>query len=95
MNPGFFAYDSTFRGGVNVAMGDLDGDGRAEIITGPGAGGSPEIKVFNAKTLSLKADFFAFSATSKSGVGVFAEDLDNDGKAEIVASTTDVFSLSK
>ncbi|TSC96056.1 MAG: Peptidase S8 and S53, subtilisin, kexin, sedolisin [Parcubacteria group bacterium Athens1014_10] len=30
----FFAYDKNFRGGVNVAVGDIDGDGKAEIITG-------------------------------------------------------------
>jgi hypothetical protein len=31
----FFAY-STLRWGVNVACGDLDGDGIDEIVTGPG-----------------------------------------------------------
>lgn len=94
MHPGFFAYDPSFRGGVNVAMADLDGNGRAEIITGPGIGGSPDVKVFDAKDFSLKAEFFAFRAESRGGVMVAAEDLDNDGKAEIITSTTDVFSFS-
>src|SRR5262249_25300624 len=30
----FFAYNPTFSKGVYVASGDIDGDGRAEIITG-------------------------------------------------------------
>jgi hypothetical protein len=94
MHPGFFAYDTAFRGGVNVALGDTDGDGRAEIITGQGAGGSPEVKVYDSKNLSLKTDFFAFRADGRGGVNVVTEDLDNDGKAEIFASTTDVFSFS-
>ncbi len=32
----FFAYDEKLRTGVNVACGDVDGDGKAEIITGAG-----------------------------------------------------------
>ncbi|MBI4414758.1 MAG: L,D-transpeptidase family protein, partial [Candidatus Kerfeldbacteria bacterium] len=36
MPQSFFAYERTFRGGVNIAAGDLDGDGRPEIITMPG-----------------------------------------------------------
>jgi hypothetical protein len=41
----------------------------------------------------LKINFFAFSVTSRGGVTVAAGDLDNDGKEEIVAQTTDVFSF--
>ena len=93
MHPGFFAYDPAFRGGVNVAMADLNGDGRAEIITGPGVGGSPEIKVFDAQNFSLKTRFFAFGAQSRGGVTVAAGDFDNDAKEEIVAQTTDIFSF--
>ena len=40
LNPGFFAFDKTFRGGVNVAAGDTNGDGIDEIATSPGIGGA-------------------------------------------------------
>jgi hypothetical protein len=93
MHPGFFAYDPSFRGGANVAIGDLDDDGRAEIITGAGFGGGPDVKVFDARNFSLRAEFFAFSVRSQGGVTVRAEDLDGDGRAEIISSTTDVFSF--
>lgn len=42
----FFAYDKSFRGGVIVSSGDVDSDGLAEIITAPGPGGPPNIKIF-------------------------------------------------
>lgn len=35
------------RGGLNVAAGDLDGDGHAEIVTGAGAAGWSRVRVYN------------------------------------------------
>ncbi|MEK7203248.1 MAG: putative glycoside hydrolase, partial [Patescibacteria group bacterium] len=35
LNPGWFAYDKNFRGGVSIAVADLDNDGTKEIITVP------------------------------------------------------------
>src|SRR5438477_54410 len=43
----FFAYSTAFTGGVQVAAGDIDGDGKADIITGAGAGGGPHVQVFS------------------------------------------------
>src|SRR5262249_57247349 len=43
----FFAYTPTFLGGVNVAAGDLNGDGKAEIVTGAGPGGGPHVRIFS------------------------------------------------
>ena len=39
-----FAYDINFTGGVFVAMGDVNGDGFDDLITGPGVGGAPTSK---------------------------------------------------
>lgn len=91
INPGFFAYDPAFRGGVNVAAGDLNGDGIKEIITGPGKGGGPQVKVYNKDGGLLNAGFFAFDSTDRDGVKVSATDLDGSGKDEIIATGTDVF----
>ena len=42
----FFAFLTSFRGGVNVAAGDLDGTGLAEVVVGAGPGGGPEFEVY-------------------------------------------------
>ena len=44
---GWFAYGADFHGGVNVATGNLDATPSAEIVTGPGGGGGPHIRVFD------------------------------------------------
>ena len=70
----FFAYASTFTGGVRVALGDINGDGNMDVITGAGPGGGPQVNVYNVNpstgAVSLQKSFFAFSAPSFTG-GVY------------------------
>ncbi|KKR21795.1 MAG: peptidase S8 and S53, subtilisin, kexin, sedolisin [Parcubacteria group bacterium GW2011_GWE2_39_37] len=80
----FNAYNKSFRGGVNVAIGDVDGDGKPEIITGPGPGGGPHVKVFT-RDGKVKGQFFAFNKNFQGGVDIAVGDVDGDGKAEIIA----------
>lgn len=80
----FVAYDPTFVGGVRVAVGDVNGDGVADIITAAGVGGGPHIKVFNGVSGALLNEFFAYDASFAGGVYVTAADVDGDGMAEIV-----------
>lgn len=77
------AYDKNFRGGVNVAVGDVDGDGQNEIITGEGKGGNSQVKIWNSSG-QLKSSFMAYDKNYKDGVFVAASDINNDGQAEIL-----------
>jgi hypothetical protein len=79
----FFAYDKNFRGGVNVACGDVDGDGIEEIITGAGVGGGPHVRIFSNRS-ELKGQFFAYDKNFRGGVNVACGDVDGDGIEEII-----------
>ena len=46
-----FVFESTQRGGAFLTAGDVDGDGRAEIIVGGGPGGGPRVRIVNAALL--------------------------------------------
>ncbi|MDD5040376.1 MAG: hypothetical protein PHY34_04475 [Patescibacteria group bacterium] len=43
----FFVYPTSYLGGVNVAGGDVDGDGADELMTVPRSGGGPNVRVIN------------------------------------------------
>ncbi|MBU1149246.1 L,D-transpeptidase family protein [Patescibacteria group bacterium] len=84
--PGFYAYDIHFRGGVNVACGDITGDGYAEIITGPGPSGGPHVRVFNRYGEYLGLDFFPFEESFRGGVDVAVANFDGGPEMELITS---------
>ena len=79
----FFAYDSKFRGGVSVAVADVDGDGKAEIVTGAGPGGGPQVRIFSAGG-TVKYQFFAYAAASRTGINVAAGNINGNGVSAVV-----------
>lgn len=44
----WYAYDPAFGGGVRVAAGDVHGDARADVVTAPGRGGGPDVRVYTS-----------------------------------------------
>ncbi|MBI2485311.1 hypothetical protein HYW18_04170 [Candidatus Uhrbacteria bacterium] len=84
IHPGFFAYDKAFRGGVNVAIGDLNGDAISEVIAGAGVGGGPHVRVFNKDGKVINPGFFAYDPAFRGGVNVASADVTGDGIDDII-----------
>jgi hypothetical protein len=92
----FFAIeDVNFRGGARITTGDVDGNGKVDLIVGAGDGGGPRVAVYSGEGLmrlgsppKLLNDFFAFGGSDivnlRNGVFVAAGDLDGDGKADLI-----------
>ncbi|NBS89552.1 hypothetical protein EBS67_06060 [bacterium] len=76
----FFAYASTFTGGVRIAMGDINGDGFSDLVTATGIGGGPHIKVWDLRTGTPMqvASFFAFESNFTGGLYIACGNLNGD-----------------
>lgn len=81
----FYAYDASYLGGVYVSSADLGGTGYAEIITGPGIGAAPIVRVFGTRDiiftggdLDFTRQIFEFSALDglpDNVLSLFADDV--------------------
>jgi len=80
----FFAFDPSFRGGVDVAGADFNVDGFADIVVSAGPGGGPEVRVFDANTLNVLTQFYAYATSFSGGVTVATGETDGSGLASLI-----------
>ena len=66
----FFAYNDSYRGGLALAMGDYDNDGKDDVIVAPSSGGQP-VRIWSARSKKL-ADWQPFGEGYNGPVGLLA-----------------------
>jgi glucose/arabinose dehydrogenase len=84
----FFAFETTFTGGVLVAAEDLDGNGAAEIVVTPDTGGGPRVRVLrNGDAADVMLDFFGIDDPNfRGGARASFGDLTGDGRADLLVA---------
>jgi hypothetical protein len=97
----FFAFEPGLRNGAFVAVGDVTGEGFAEVAFGGGPGGAPRVRLFDGAALlaaggfgnldevpaAQLANFFAGDAALRGGVRLALRDADGGGRADLLAGS--------
>jgi uncharacterized protein (TIGR03118 family) len=95
----FAPFGSSYTGPVSVAIGDVNGDGFPDLVTGA-ADGSPHVKIFDGKNIhnktfdqnnpdgSLLASFFAYGLQFHVGVNVAVGKVNGARFADIVTGAS-------
>jgi hypothetical protein len=97
LRPSFLAFSSDVGVGVNVAAGDVNGDGYDDLIVSQDSGGTSQVRVWSGASITANPgvpissltplhDFFANGTTDRSGIRIATRDFDGDGKDEIVTA---------
>jgi hypothetical protein len=81
-------FEPSFTGGVYVAAGDIDGDGKADVIVSPDEGGGPRVVVLSVQGGNATiANFFGIDDPNfRGGARVAAGDVTGDGRADIAVA---------
>ena len=81
----FYAYNIKFKGGVNLAVGNVKSDWSEEIVTAAGKTGGPHIRVFN-KQGNIISQFFAYEPNFTGGVKVAIIKYQNESERKIITA---------
>jgi hypothetical protein len=90
---GFLPYDPLFHGPVNLALGQFTYEEQPYVVTAPGPGGAPHVRVYRQQaewwppTVSVMSEFFAYDPGLIGGVTVAVGDVLGTGTPQIITGT--------
>jgi uncharacterized delta-60 repeat protein len=91
----FEVFENTFTGGAFVAVADLNGDGKAEVVVSPDQGGGPVVAVYSGSKLTAGSTgdaaqivrFFGIDDPAfRGGARVALGDVNADGTPDLIVS---------
>jgi len=83
----YYPFRASFRGGATVALGDVNADGRADVVVGSGPGATAQVKVYDSATRRPAGTLIPFARSFHGGISVAARDLNGDRRAELVVGS--------
>ena len=72
---------------MSVAAGDVNGDGKADVMVGTGPGAPAQVEVFGGARGAVLESFSPFGSAFIGGVSVAAGDVNGDRKADVIVGS--------
>jgi hypothetical protein len=88
----FLPFTSTFKGGVSLDLGDVNGDLVPDVFVGAGSGGGSQVQVHSGADGALLSSFQAFSPSEfnyNAKLDVEVQDIDLDGIVDFLLASHD------
>ena len=83
----FFAFDPSFHAGVDVAAGDVNGDGAADVLAVGGCFAPNVVRAFDGTTGALLREYPFTPPDWSCGFHLAAGDVNGDGRADVIVSS--------